>query len=115
MDVAAAPGRISIDSMSSSLRSAARLGEGAPDSTASPRVTLLMGTPSTTMTGWGTVGENPTWTTPNDFGPRIKIAVEAPASPLPWFVSTFGTLPASAWITLDSLARWISAAPTLVT
>src|SRR6266516_5362940 len=91
--------------MSSVLMSAARLGDGAPDSTASPWVTLLMGTPSTMMTGWGGDGENPVGVVPNDFGPRIRIAVEAPASPLAWFVSTLGTLPASAWTTLDTLAR----------
>jgi len=89
--VEAAPGRISIDSMSSVLMSAARLGHGAPDSTASPWVTLLRGTPSTMMTGWGGDGENPVGVVPNDFGPRIRIAVEAPASPLAWFVSTLGT------------------------
>src|SRR5947207_1209246 len=52
---------------------------------------------------------------PNAFGPGIRIAVEAPASPLAWFVSTLGTLPASAWTTLDTLARWTSAAVTLDT
>ena len=67
------------------------------------------------ITGWGGDGENPVGVVPNDFGPRMRIAVEAPASPLAWFVSTLGTLPASAWTTLDSLARWTSAAATLVT
>ena len=73
--------------MSSGLMSAARFGDGAPDSTACPRVALLIGTPSRMMTGW---------LVPNVLGPRIWIAVEAPASPLPWFVSTLGTLPANA-------------------
>lgn len=38
--------------MSSELMSAARFGEGAPESTACPRVALLVGTPSTMMRGW---------------------------------------------------------------
>src|SRR5437762_14234193 len=91
--------------MSSVLMSAARLGDGAPDSTASPWVTLLMGTPSTLMTGWGGDGENPVGVVPNDLGPRIRIPAEAPASPLPWFGRTLGTLPARASTPFDRFAR----------
>ena len=40
--------------------------------------------------------------------------VEAPASPLAWLVSTFGTLPASACTTLLSFVRLIVDASTVV-
>ena len=45
------------------------------------------------------------WLPPNDFGPRIWIATDAPASP-PWnVVRTPGTLPDKAATTFGSFAR----------
>src|SRR5262245_15466894 len=90
--------------MSFGFRSEARLGDAVPLRFDPPvsellvlRVELLIGTPSTTKSGWPVPERERT--------PRIWTRELAPASPDCCSILTLGSLPASAWTRFVSLAR----------